>query len=47
MPSNRREFVRRTALVAAALGTRAIPAGAQPAGAMPTPRAAAFMKMFG
>jgi nitronate monooxygenase len=49
MPSNRREFFRRAALVAATLGSRGIPtADAQtPNGTMPTPRAAALMKTFG
>jgi nitronate monooxygenase len=48
MPSDRREFVRRAALAAAALGTRAIAADAQtPAAALPTPRAVALMKTFG
>jgi nitronate monooxygenase len=49
MPSNRREFFRRAALVAATLGSRGIPVAAaqSPSGAMPTPRAAALMKTFG
>jgi nitronate monooxygenase len=51
MPTNRRDFVRRAALMAAALSGRAIPgASGQPTDLstpMPTPRAAALMKSFG
>jgi nitronate monooxygenase len=47
--SNRREFVRRAALVAAGLSTRGMTAldAQTPSGEIPTPRAAALMKTFG
>jgi nitronate monooxygenase len=49
MAADRREFIRRTAIAAAALGTRAAsPLSAQErVAAMPTPRAAALMAAFG
>jgi nitronate monooxygenase len=48
MASNRREFIRHAAAVAAGLGVHGtrLEAEAQPA-SMPTPRARAFMKLFG
>lgn len=48
MPTNRREFFRRTAALGVGLGVSAPAVAArQRAIAMPTPRAAAFMRMFG
>src|SRR5213593_3913823 len=48
MASDRREFLRRTAAAAAALGARTTPSEAQTrAATMPTPRATALMQAFG